>query len=696
MARKKFFLTLTTFILLLIVLFANHPRSISGHTSSNHFVHIPIVLNPPEPPVWIGPDGGHIIAIDVADSQPSTVYAGTWGSGVYKSIDGGTTWVWKSQGLAHPYINSIAVDPHNAQIIYTGTYTGKLYKTLDGGEHWFTSSANIQDKAIVYSIAIDPLDSENIFIGTRGISNNGGPPWNGVLYRSTDAGNSWKPMLTDIGGSSQEDWAYAVTLHPKFPHLVYGATHEHGIYRSLNFGRSWEPVNDGISSMSTRGIVVNPNSSEASPILYTGVWKWEGVFRSNNGGENWFPVDQGSKDTRIYSMSINPKDSDIVFASTFSGGVLKTSDGGSSWKITGLENYEVPITAIDPQKPQLLYAGTTGNGLYKSYNAGETWGKSQQGLHATNVSALQISPNNSLKYYAGLSGEGVKQTGDGGQNWAQLGTNLGDHVILGLVMPPNQPQIIYALTETDGLYRCDLGGICWGKISISFPQTSQAAFESGHPFSMPPLLEDDMEAPTAGTAAPALLALSFVPSFPQIAYLGTSGAGVYQSFDGGLTWSVSGLNHGKIISLAVDPGSFIQVFAASETQVWSSANGGTSWIDTGLAGVNIYAVTADSFGNFYAGTSNGIYQFTPIGWVHLGLTSLTITTLAAHPNQAGWLYAGTRDGLRISHNAGQTWENGPLELVGITIRSITFDPSDSSWLFISTATQGVLRMQDSE
>lgn len=72
-----------------------------------------------------------------------------------------------------------------------------------------------------------------------------------------------------------------------------------------------------------------------------------------------------------------------------------------------------------------------------------------------------------------------------------------------------------------------------------------------------------------------------------------------------------------------------------ETQVWSSTNGGASWIDTGLAGVNLYAVTADSFGNFYAGTSNGVYQFTLIGWVHLGLTSLTITTLAAHPNQAG-------------------------------------------------------------
>ena len=146
----------------------------------------------------------------------------------------------------------------------------------------------------------------------------------------------------------------------------------------------------------------------------------------------------------------------------------------------------------------------------------------------------------------------------------QLGTNLGDLEVLGLVIPPNQPQILYALTETDGLYRCDLGGICWEKISINFPQTTQVAFESGHPFSMPSLLEADMEVPVAETATPALLALSFVPNFPQIAFLGTSGAGVYQSFDGGSTWHASGLTNSKIVSLAIDSDNNIQVFAASD------------------------------------------------------------------------------------------------------------------------------------
>ena len=619
-------------------------------------------------------------------------------SGVYKSTDGGITWVWKSQGLAYRSIYSIAVDPHNPRIAYAGTYTGKVYKTVNGGESWFQSSTNIQDQAIVYSIVIDPIDSDKIFIGTRGISNNGGPPWNGVLYRSTDEGSSWVPVLTNVGGSSQEDWAYAVTLHPKYPNLVFAATHEHGIYRSENSGKNWEPVNigldDGITTMSTRGIVVNPNSPESSPIVYTGVWKYEGVFRSNNGGEYWFPVDNGSAGTRIYSMSINPKNSNIVYAATYSGGVLKTSNGGDSWKISGLADYEIPGTAIDPQNPQFVYAGTISHGLYKSYDTGDTWEKSQQGLHATNISALQISPSNSLQYYAGLPEEGVKQSSDGGQSWLQLGSDLSDLGILGLVMPPDRPQFLFALTEVDGLYRCNLGGSCWLKININFPQTSQVAFDSGHPFSIPALLDEFRQTPAAVTGTPALLALSFAPNMPQIAYLATSGAGVYQSTDGGSTWQAAGLANRKIVSVAVNPTDYLQVFAASESQVWSSANGGVNWMDTGLAGVYIYALAADPFGNFYAGTNNGVYQYTMAGWTHLGLAKTQVSTLAAHPITPGWIYAGTTDGLRITHSAGASWYNGPLLLNDLTIRSITFDPADHSWLLIGTTTQGVLRMQD--
>lgn len=692
--RKRNIFFFAALVLLLITLFANRSIISVGRAANTQILYFPLVYNPPEPPEWIGPYGGFVVGLAVAPSQPTTLYAGTWGSGIYKSSDAGATWVWKSTGLGYSQINSMVIDPYNAQVAYAGTYTGKVYKTVDGGEHWFQSSTGIQESAIVYSMVIDPTDNENIFIGTRGVSNNGGPPWNGVLYRSTDAGNTWEPKLTNVGGKSQEDWAYAVTLHPKYPNQIYAATHEHGVYRSWDSGKNWQAVNNGLTNLSTRGIVVNPSSGETHPVLYTGVWTWDGAFRSNDGGDSWFQRDASSTNTRLYSLAINPKDTFIVYASTFSGGVLKTADGGNTWSIVGLKDYEIPITAIDPQTPQILYAGTNGQGLYKSFNAGANWQRSQQGLHATRVSALQIWPDNAQRLYASLKGDSVQQSGDGGQTWSLLGTNLGDRYVLGLVMRPDQPRVMFALTETAGLYRCDLEGTCWQKISINFPAITQTAFEPGHPFAVPPLLDEVDAEPQAVTATPALLALRFAPSAPQTGYLGTAGAGIYKTLDGGGTWFAAGLSGSRIVNVAVNAGNANQVFAASDTKIWRSDNGGANWADTGLSGLNIFALAWDGAGNLYAGTSNGIYLYTLTGWVHLGLAGVSVTALVAHPTNPGVIYAGTLNGLQITRNAGATWNRGPLELNGLTISALNFDPADASQIFISTTTQGVLHMYD--
>ena len=283
-------------------------------------------------------------------------------------------------------------------------------------------------------------------------------------------------------------------------------------------------------------------------------------------------------------------------------------------------------------------------------------------------------------------------SGDGGQNWVDAG--LGDRVVLGLVIPPGQPGVLFALTEADGLYRCQIEGSCWQKIEISLPQTMQRTIDREHPFWKPTLLQEELQKPAALAGTPALLALRFAPSAPQNAFLGTAGAGVYRSTDGGATWGPTGLSSGVIVSLAVHPLNPLQVYAAGETQVWSTADGGASWVDTGLSGLKIFALAYTPDGNLYAGTNNGIFQGTPTAWIHLGLDGLSIAALAAHPDQAGWLYAGSSDGLRISHDGGASWAQGSVELQGITVKDITFDPGDSSGLFISTATQGVLRMQE--
>ena len=501
-------------------------------------IYLPLVKKPPPPPAWIGPYGGKIIAVAIAPTQPEIIYAGTWGSGVFKSSNGGVTWTWKNQGLSRPYINSMMVDPTNAQVVYAGTYKGKLYKSVDGAENWFLSSTNIQEEAIVYSIAINPDDPDTIYIGTRGISNNGNPPWNGELYKTTDGGANWTAVLTNLGGSSDQDWAYGIALHPENPSLLYAATHEHGVLRSTDSGRNWYLVNDGITNYSARGIVIDPHSSLNAPTVYMGAWKYDGVFKTLNGGDSWF-FQNSSLGSRIITMSIDPVDSSNVYASLFPGGVLKTTNGGGNWAVTGLHDQEVIYTAINPVDTKLLYSGTNGNGLFRSLDRGNTWQLSQKGLHATQVSNMLVSLADS-RLIAGVYGDGVRQSSDGGESWVQFGSNLFNEKILGIVENPANSNLLFALTELSGLYRCNLIVDCWLPVAINFPTTSQfqTAFDPDHPFAQTPFNEPWLSStandPLAVSENPALLSMVFAPSNPQIAFLGTSGAGLYKSTDAGI------------------------------------------------------------------------------------------------------------------------------------------------------------------
>jgi ligand-binding sensor domain-containing protein len=129
--------------------------------------------------------------------------------------------------------------------------------------------------------------------------------------------------------------------------------------------------------------------------------------------------------------------------------------------------------------------------------------------------------------------------------------------------------------------------------------------------------------------------------------------------------------------------------------VLHSNNGGLNWGNLGLADLEIYALALDSNATIYAGTNNGIYHYSAGGWAHLGLGGLAVTEVRSHPTEPGWLYAGTTNGLYTSHDAGQSWEAGPQHLNGLTVLSISFDPTNPDDVYISTKTHGVLRFHSS-
>jgi len=259
-------------------------------------------------------------------SNERVLYAGTWGSGVYKSGDGGASWQAVNHGLANLYINSLAIDPTQPSTIYAGTYRDQLYKSTDGGISWTWSGAGMQEQAIVYAIAIDPFVTSTVYAGTRGISNNGNPPWNGVVYKSIDAGLTWAAVLEDIGGPEAQDWVYSLAVNPNQEHDVFAATHEHGPYHSYDYGNTWHPIVDGINDYSGRSIVVSPERD--STTLYYGVWHTDTIYKSYNGGNDWFPSNREIQFTKVNDIALAPSNSDTIYMATFTHGVLKSTDGG--------------------------------------------------------------------------------------------------------------------------------------------------------------------------------------------------------------------------------------------------------------------------------------------------------------------------------------------------------------------------------
>mgnify|MGYP002475941990 CR=1 FL=1 len=690
-------------VLLLIAIMLGNTHSIA---SNNYLTHLPMVTRVGN--VWLGPDGGRPVSLAVDPATPTNVYTGSWGAGVFKSLDAGSSWFPITRGLGNMFINSLAIDPIHPQVLYAGTYHDQIFKSIDGGQSWFWSGTGIQAEAIVYTIAIDPQNTNNLYIGTRGISNNGLPPWNGVLYKSTDAGSTWRPVLQNVGGLEAQDWVYCLTVNPQAPQYIYAATHEHGVYRSINYGESWFYSSEGLETdddRTGRAILVDwelPNPYR----VYYGAWRGAGVYLSRDNGGAWEVLNDGLLGMPIYSMSMSPKDAATIYLSTFSVGILRTTDRGNSWLPRGLSTDDIYTVAINPQNDAILYAGTAGNGLFRSLDEGATWQHSQVGFRNADVTSVVI-PSSSEHLFTALFGGGVLESQDGGANWTEINTGLTDKFVVQLVVDPAHPNLIYALTTNGGLLRYDtLIGTGWVYVGEDLPLggSTQSVFSVEDPRASRETLLDELPSaanrPEGLPDAENLLSMVFSPSSPNVVYLGTGGSGMYKSLNGGRDWFPSGLEGQFVRSVAVDPANANTVYAAVRTDtasyVRASTDGGGNWITLNMPfyvrEVYALAVATDGTGDLYAGTEIGLVVYRQAtGWTTSGLGGIGVIAVVTDAQHSGMVFVGTSNGAYYSINAGATWVYGPDELAGLTVQSISFDPFQPQGIYFGTKTLGILQ-----
>lgn len=322
-----------------------------------------------------------VLAIDPV--APSTLYAGTQGSGVFKSTNGGGSWQAMNAGLPNPVsVQSLLIHPLTPTTLYAGTDWG-VFKSNDGGAIW--QSAN-QPRSIT-AMALDPQAPSRVYAG-------GACPG---AFRSDNDGQSWTAINTGLAmsvfGFPVLPFLTSLVIDPSAPATLYAGALEK-VYKTTNRGASWQTVYEGFSvfGLSVSGITALIVDPVTPTTVYAGITSrgqfsgsgcsvslenlTGGVIKSNNGGRNWFMVSHGLPGgVSVIALAVDPLMPATVYAGTKRHGVFKSDDGGASWTAMN-EGLPVGIVvnalAVDPQTPSTVYAGTN-RGVFKSTEGGAQW-----------------------------------------------------------------------------------------------------------------------------------------------------------------------------------------------------------------------------------------------------------------------------------------------------------------------------------
>lgn len=637
---------------------AEDARSAEGEAAS--------VATPARGGSWSTPTGppGFSAGVVLHPTRPRALYLYAGGR-VYRSTDGGRS--WKSGPPIALKLDALAVDPRRGSILYAGTNDGVL-KSTDAGRTWRRSglrptpgrSREYADfEGWVYSIAVDPADSRNVYAVTRGLEQT-------VAFRSRDAGATWHAMRPSTPRDMTE-------IHAAGSGALYTA------------GRFFEERPDG-------------------------------VLRSTDGGTTWKGVLDGS-----WSLAVDPNRAGTVWA-VGELGLHVTRDGGTSWRSAGsVPAGDLAEIVLDPWRPRTLYLTTRQNDVFRSVDGGRTWhpfGAGRKGL----TEVLAVDPQKRGAMYAG-DGLGVVRTVDGGATWRRADAGIVASLVSRVVPAASSPQTIYAAGgvlrnqqhDVDlTLSRSDDGGRTWitlrtdGSSPLAFAPSVLAVDPRDHRHVLVGgqgiTASHDRGATWASLLPNHFVgAIAFAPSDPRRVYAATgqdTGAGgMSRSSDGGKTWSFQGLPRAEtaISTIVVHPTRAETVYAGytvrlgATTGVATSSDGGRSWRFRATPGeVYSLAVAPSDPDTLYGVTGDGVVRSVDGGdrWQFLPHKGFFSARVVVDPERSGTVYVGGSDGVFRSTDGGTTWRPFGTGLPRRSVGSLAFDPSGNR-LYAGTADGGL-------
>ncbi len=637
---------------------------------------------------------GRVTTITVDPHNNNTIYLGSAQGGVWKSNDGGTSWISTSDNALSLAIGAMAIDENNPLVLYAGTGEGNfsgdsqyglgIIKTTDGGNTWQSLAVDTFLSSRFSKIAVNPQNSSIIFAATTQTKSG--------IYRSNDGGTSWSRMSNGLP-SPDQDGATDLIIDPSNPDIVYAAFWNQGIFKTTNANSNnsqWNNISSNLNLGSISRIALGISKSSSNTLyalIADSTYLINNFYQSKDGGNTWIKINlpngniggQGFYNLRV---SIHPTNENIVYLSGISLWRAEYNANSNTWDIKDIGEEIHPDNhafAFDSKNPTIIYAGSDG-GIYKSTDEGASWDDSiNKGLCITQFEFMEQHPTNEKLIILGTQDNGTERYfGSDIGEFYHADDGDGGYVCIDSIQPDNVYHTFYDLnpmfSNEGGNFSTwqNIGGNISQYPSNFYPPLALDKTDPNNIAIGGQILFIDHSKGTGGwpdrislnLSNDYISAINYVNS--NLIYTGTNLGKVFRLSKNANNWSIQAINSTPFpIRYIWD----IATFPNDDSKL---------------------VVVVSGFGSphvFYGQVQlNGTTQWTVIGGTgNDGFPDIPANALVMDNQNPNILYVGTDVGVYRTINFGKKWELYGEDLPNVQVYDIRLSPSKS---LLRAATHG--------